>query len=656
MLTAAHPGMERLRLTSRGEFRQARGIFLVLLLAGVAACKATGDKRIVAKLPLDQGTSAAPPFDLIALPKPRFQLPTITSQPKAVPDLVDQIIQRSQAKFLQGENNLKSGFLEKAKRDFDESLEIVLRSGIPVSQDERLERHYEGLIDRIFNYEMAALKEGDGFTEENYESAPIDEIATAEVPSTVDPHSRQLAEETLQKTQHDLLLTVNDSVLRYVNYFQNRGRKAMEVGMQRAGRYREMISKILAEEEVPQDLIYLCQLESGFKPLAFSRAKCKGLWQFAAWRGAEYGLRQNWWIDERSDPDKSTRAAARHFKDLYAQFGDWLLAMAAYNTGPGNVGRAIERTGYADYWELAKRGTLHPDTVSYIPIIMAISIISKDPGKYGFEVTPDEPVRTDKVQINSAIDLRLVTESLDLSLTEVRDLNPHVRRLTTPRNDPDFTLYLPAGSKERFLQEIASIPEEMRVTWRKHRVDEGETLSTIAKKYRTTTYAIAQANGLSPDQKIQEGEKLIIPVTPGRGSGVVVEKSGNLIRYPVRRGDTIASIARDFDVSVQQIRRWNRMGIRTSLNPGRVLILYPGSAITAGAVASATLVEGRSAKQPAGGQGKATKVVHQVKKGDTLYTIAANYNTTVNLIRDWNNLPEDSTLKVGERLTIYLKR
>ena len=557
---------------------------LLALLFGSFSCKTSNPQKPLVKVPVDVGLPPPPSIPLSDLPTARIQLTNDRTKPTSVADPVDQIIQRSQDKFLQGEENLKSGFLEKAKKDFDEALEIVLRAGFPISGDERLERHYETLIDSIFRYELAALKEGDGFAEQNYETAPIDEIATAEIPSAIAPESRQLAEESLKKIPHDLPIVANDAVLRYLNYYQNRGRKAMEAGMQRLGRYSEMISRILAEEGVPQDMIYLCQLESGFKPLALSRAKCKGLWQFAVSRGREYGLEQNWWVDERSDPEKSTRAAARHLKDLYLQFGDWLLAMAAYNTGPGNVERAIERTGYADYWELSKRGTLHPDTVGYIPIVMAVSLISKDPSKYGFEVAPDQSIRTDKIKINSAIDLRLVAESLDLSLSEIKELNPHVRRLTTPRKDPDFTLYLPAGTKDRFLEEISVIPEEMRVSWRKHRVEEGESLSSIAKKYRTTPYAIAQANSLNTGQKIQVGDKLIIPVTGGRASGIVVEKDGGLIRYTVQKGDTIASIARDLDVTAQQISRWNRMPPKTPLKPGRVLVIYTESRAAARSV------------------------------------------------------------------------
>ncbi len=444
-------------------------------------------------------------------------------------------------------------------------------------------------------------------------------------------------------------------MLRYLDYFQKRGRKGLEIGMQRAGRYRAMISRILAEEGLPQDLIYLCQAESAFKPLAYSRAKCKGLWQFSAGTGALYGLRQNWWVDERSDPEKSTRAAARHLKDLYNQFGDWFLVMAAYNWGAGGVERAVAYTGYADYWELFKRNNLPAETKNYVPIILAMTIISKDPARYGFEVTPDPPASMEKVPLTSALDLRLVAESLDLTLAEVQELNPHVKRLTTPNNDPDFNLYVPQGMADKLVQEIAAIPEGMRVNWRKHRVEEGETLSQIAQRYRTTSSAIAQVNSLSEDARLQFGDKLIIPVTPGQGGRGPAGASGSRIRYIVQRGDTVASIARDFDVTVAQIGKWNRLSSRTKLRPGKTLSILtdvPSASVAAAQPPKRSSSNGTakvSASEP-------IRVVHRVKKGDTLYTIATNYNTSINSIRDWNNLSENGSIRIGERLTIYLNR
>lgn len=641
-------GEQRMEKLRRTLWRSA----WLLLGISLGSCKTT-QPRSTARPPVDDSPKIASQTELPLPESPAQQIITRIQQ-KPTFDLVEQIIQKSQARFLQGEKDLKAGFLERARKNFDESLEILLRSGFVISQEERLERHYEGLLDRIHNYELSSLKEGDGFTEERYESAPIDEISSGELPLTFDPKSKTLAEQTLRKVPHDIPLTLNDTVLRFLDYFQNGGRRAMEAGMQRAGRYRDMISQILAEEGLPQDLIYLCQAESGFKPLAYSKAKCKGLWQFGAARGQEYGLRQNWWIDERSDPEKSTRGAARHLKDLYRQFGNWLLAMAAYNTGPGNVERAIERTGFADYWELAKRGTLHPETQNYIPIILAMAIISKDPGKYGFEVRPDPPVTVDKVHIDSAIDLRLAAESLDIRLSEIQDLNPHVRRLTTPRKDHEFTLYLPEGTQERFLQELAAIPEDMRVNWRMHRVEEGETLSVVAKKYRTTPSAIAQVNNLNENRNIQVGGKLIIPVTPGRSRETSMI-DGSKVRYKVKRGDTITSVARDFDVTTAQIRKWNKLGANTRLRPGRILMIRtPEYMAQSGPPANNP--RPAATRHLDGNGDKRNRVIHKVKKGETLFAIAANYKTTINSIRDWNNLSQNGNLKVGDRLTIYLNR
>ena len=626
-----------------------------LLSFAVISCKTTQQSRTpVAKPPLADvpKPAAQPPLPVLPDTPAKPVLPII-QQPLIDP--IESLIARSQESFLRGEKSLKAGFLEKAKKDFDESLDVLLRSGVVISQDERLERHYEGLLDRIHNYELAALKAGDGFNEEKVEQAPLDEIATGEVPLTFDPKSKQMAEQTVQQTPHDLPLPINDLVLRYVDYFQKRGRKGFEFGMQRAGRYRAMISRILAEEGLPQDLIYLCQAESAFKPLAYSRAKCKGLWQFSAGTGALYGLRQNWWVDERSDPEKSTRAAARHLKDLYDQFGDWLLVMAAYNWGAGGVERAVAFTGYADYWELMKRNNLPAETKNYIPIILAMTIISKDPARYGFEVTPDPPASVEKVPLTSALDLRLVAESLDLTLAEVQELNPHVKRLTTPNDDPDFNLYVPHGMADKFLQEIAAIPEGMRVNWRKHRVEDGETLSQIAQRYRTTTSAIAQVNSLNEDARLQFGDKLIIPVTPGQGGRGPVAASGSRIRYIVQRGDTVASIARDFDVTVAQVRKWNRLTSRTKLRPGRAVSIFTEQP-TASVAAAQSTKRSKSVAKASVSSSDPIRVVHQVKKGDTLYTIATNYNTSISSIRDWNNLSENGGIRIGERLTIYVHR
>ena len=242
----------------------------------------------------------------------------------------------------------------------------------------------------------------------------------------------------------------------------------------------------MQEEGVPQDLIYLAQAESGFHPLAVSRVGARGMWQFMSSRARGYGLQRNWWVDDRQDPEKSTRAAARHLKDLYNEFGDWYLAMAAYNSGPGTVQSAVKRTGYADFWELYNRNVLPKETRNYVPIILAVTIMAKNPAQYGLDnMDPEKPVPYDTVKIDYPVDLRLVAQCVDVSPPTLQDLNPSLLRLTTPKDQP-FELHLPAGTKENYLTAIGPSRREMRVWWRYHKVAPGDTLASIARTYRTT--------------------------------------------------------------------------------------------------------------------------------------------------------------------------
>src|SRR5215469_4201323 len=251
---------------------------------------------------------------------------------------------------------------------------------------------------------------------------------------------------------------INDYVAGYINYFSTHGRGVFERALVRSGRYRDMIQRVFREEGVPQDLIYLAQAESGFHPLALSRARARGMWQFMSSRGVGYGLRRTWWVDDRQDPERSTHAAARHLKDLYNQFGDWYLAMAAYNSGPGTVQAAVKRTGYADFWELYRRDVLPKETKNYVPIILAMTIMSKNPSRYGLDsVVKEKPDDYDTVTITYPVDLRLVADCIGSSTSELQDLNPSLLRLSTPR-EGKFELHLPAGTKEQYETAIASVP------------------------------------------------------------------------------------------------------------------------------------------------------------------------------------------------------
>jgi membrane-bound lytic murein transglycosylase D len=355
-----------------------------------------------------------------------------------------------------------------------------------------------------------------------------------------------------------------------------------------------MISRIFREEGVPQDLMFLAQAESGFEPLALSRMGARGMWQFMPWDGMHAGLQHNWWVDERQDPEKATRAAARLLKDLYNQFGDWYLAMAAYNSGPGTVQRAVQRTGYADFWELHRRNVLPEETRNYVPIILAMTIMAKNPSQYGLDhLALDSPLASDTVRIHYPIDLRLVAECTDSSTAVLQELNPSLLRMTTPK-DMDFDLHLPKGMTARYEAAVEAIPEEMRVYWRFHRVESGETLSEIARRYHTTATAIAEANNLEGMALVNDS-KLIIPVSPAKAapkSPVAVSYSKHPAHYTIRKGDTVLSVADDFGVPAEKVRQWNHLK-GNSLRAGRSLTVFKSG--DGGAEATTETTPGRRA-------------------------------------------------------------
>lgn len=576
----------------------------------------------------------------------------------------------SQSAFDAGEQDFKAGHLGKARAEFDDALDHLLASGFDLDSDPQLSGLYHHIIDTVSLDELEAFRAGDGFSEQKSTPAPIDEIADQPIPQPekFDPNLRGRAEGEVGAIDHDLPLTVNDQVLAYLNYFKTpRGSAIVETGLRRAGRYREMVRRVLKEEGLPQDLIYLAQAESAFLPQAVSKAGARGMWQFMSFAGRKYGLQKTWWVDERQDPEKATRAAARDLRDLYEQFGDWYLAMAAYNSGAGAVQHAVERTGYADFWELYRRNALPKETMNYVPIILALTLISKDPARYGIEFEPEPALKADKVKPGQAIDLRLVAETIDTDLESLRSMNPELLRLVTPP-DPDFVLQIPDGSAERFFAEIAAIPPEKWVSWRRHKVEQGETLSSIAKQYRVSTSEVADANDLAAGAQLEEGQKLIIPAAARTEAS-----SGKLIRYRVRRTDTIATIADEFDVTTAELRKWNHIKSDHVVR-GTSLRIYPGGMTpapsqqqeasnkpksTASAMpvaAHASTTSGTTGKTPIMEARSNTSVVHRVKQGETLWSIARAYRTTVEAIQAGNRYLFSRPLQVGDTLTILQAR
>lgn len=561
------------------------------------------------------------------------------------PDPVSELIQKVEREYQTGQDNYKAGHLEAAKQNFDDAFNILLSDTLEVHSDPRLEQEFEKLLDGVNGLELIALQQGDGFAEQQSEPAPIDEAN--EVTFPVDPNIKAKAAAEVKATHSDLPLMLNDTVAGYINYFSSRGRSTLENALARSGQYHDMILRVLKEEGVPQDLIYLAQAESGFHPLALSHAGARGMWQFMSSRAKGYGLERSWWIDERQDPEKATRAAARHLKDLYNQFGDWYLAMAAYNSGPGTVQSAVKRTGYADFWELYKRNVLPKETRNYVPIILAVTIMAKNPSQYGLDhIELEKPVATDVVKINYPVDLRLVAECVDASASDLQSLNPSLLRMTTPK-DREFALHLPLGTKDKYLAAIAAIPAEMRVWWRYHKVQPGDTLASIARTYRTTSKAIAEANNLEGTGLTPEN-KLIIPIMAGKHAATEdAVYSRRATPYKVRKGDTVLSVADDFGVPAKMLKRWNHLK-SDSLHGRRVI--YVHLPVPAGSREAQVASAPRSKKSAKTTSAQTQVVRHKVKNGETLYSIASSYKTTVSALkRDNGSL---ATLRPGMILII----
>ncbi len=474
-----------------------------------------------------------------------------------------QLIAQVEGAYHSGVDNYRAGRLEAARSDFDLAVDSMLTSGMDLKSDPQLSDEFDRLLNQINSLEMSALKQGSGFSEP-VEAAPLD--AADEVTFPANAALTAKVQEELKTTQSDFPLVVNDYVAGFINYFSNskEGHAHLLRSLERAGKYKDMISKTLREEGVPQDLIYLAVAESGFQPQALNaRSGAGGMWQFMP-TGA-YGLARNGWVDERFDPEKSSRAYARYIKSLYDQFGDWYLAMAAYDWGPGYVQRSVMRTGYADYWELYRRNALPQETKNYVPGIIAAIIMAKNPKQYGLEgLVPDPPVVSDTVSVDYTIDLRLVADVTDASLGEIVALNPSLLRMTTP-GDTDFDLHLPAGTRDVFLKRIQGIPEDKRTIWRFHVVKTGESLDGIASAFRGHSADIAAANALAADASVTTGEELIVPVPAALAVA-------HPLHYTTKAGDTLVTIADRFNVSVEDLRRWNQLS-SSKIAPRRSLFV-----------------------------------------------------------------------------------
>ncbi|MBO0723368.1 MAG: transglycosylase SLT domain-containing protein [Blastocatellia bacterium] len=530
---------------------------------------------------------------------------------------IQRVIERSNSFFQSAEINFKENNIERARREYDRALDIVLESGIDVRSDARLLSYYQNLVDQIFQRQMSLLSpnpasgtrlasnqgnnqdqqqnetQGEkagpdrGFGQQVYTPSPLDDLTKlkltdAETSGVTD----EQAKSAVAAAGLDFTFKPNALIQSFINYYTGRGRATMESGLRRSGRFMAMARQIFKEEGVPQDIVWLGQVESLWSPVARSWAAAVGLWQFIPDTAARYGLQQNLYVDERSSFEKATRASARYLKWLATRYdGNWELAMAAYNSGEHRVDAAIARSGYADFWHIYERGLLPNETRNYVPNILAVIIIAKNPEKYGFSIPSDPPMTYDYVKVNNMVDLRLVADATDTPYDSILALNPELKRNVTPPG-VEHLLRVPTGKGRDLYTALMRIPVEKRSTWRMLTAQNDDTFETISHRTGVSASTISHVNGGT----IRPGAKVIIPVS-GNVKSVVFSSARNanfgsepiertadvtrgavkMISYKVKSGETIGVLAGRYNISVRELATLNRMSASSRLRAGQVI-------------------------------------------------------------------------------------
>ena len=505
-----------------------------------------------------------------------------------------QIIERAEQHFKLGELNLKDNKLDPARAEFDKAVDTVLESGMDVRSNPKLQTFYLQLVERVYRMEVVlpapaqtnsqpaqfiaastnaandvvpvATQQPGFLREQKFEPSPLDELSRLELT----PEEKQVTTEDVVKLEEaksavDFPFNSNTLIQGYLNYYQGRGRATMDTGLRRSGRYMAMARRIFREEGVPEDIAWLGQVESSWRPTAYSWAAASGLWQFIPSTGSRYGLRQNAWIDERNSFEKATRASARYLKWLSNRYnGNWELAIGAYNTGEGNIDRAISRAGVADFWRVYPY--IAQETRNYVPNILATILIAKNPAKYGFHnVRPDAPLAYDVVNVPSATSLQLIASATDTSVDYIRSLNPELRRDITPRGE-SYNLRVPPGRGKSFVAILKRVPAERRESAKVISVAAGEDLQSVAARTGTS---VAQLQTWNAGVDLSGGGKIVVPAGSVRAVAMVRPRGNvgsSLITVRARAGETIAQIAARFSVGADEVARLNALSTDAALS------------------------------------------------------------------------------------------
>jgi membrane-bound lytic murein transglycosylase D len=496
---------------------------------------------------------------------------------------VSSLVANADAALRAGLAAADAGHLERARTEFDRATDLLLSFPGGALSEPRVAEAYRRTLETVQVREIEMLAAGDGFTETDTEPASIDELGKLPVgEAPPNPTTRAQAADAVAAESLDVPIELNEAVLSCLDLYQGSQRDWFAAALARGHRYLPRIRQVFASEGLPQDLAYVALVESAFKANAYSRAKARGVWQFISSTGKRYGLGIDWWVDERSDPDKATRAAARYLKDLYQMFGNWNLALAAYNAGEGKVLRAMRRYGTADFWALRRTRGLRPETKNYVPLIHAAIVIAKAPERYGFVIDPDPVSEAEPVSIAGAFDLRVIAECAGEPVETLQTLNPELRRLATPA-DRTYSLRVPLGRAETVAGCVKTLPPEKRVNFRKYVVRRGQSLAGIARANGVSARDVAEANGIAVGQRLRRGTELIIPIpTHARVAAVRHGRTpdpsdGQRISYRIKPGDTLVSIAAQYGTTVRELQAWNKLHDER-IAAGNVLTIYTGSA------------------------------------------------------------------------------
>jgi len=487
--------------------------------------------------------------------------------------------------FELGKDAALSGNFDCARLYFSEAIDDVRPAdGSPVSE-ERLAFSYD-LWDGIQRYEALAGATEEAGTSHGQISPELEAIESPDTtPEQISEARNEVA--TATSVASDVPIIVNDSVLKVIAVFQGPAlHDKIAAGLSRSGRYVPMIQTIFAEEGLPRDLAWIAFIESSFLPHARSPRSAQGIWQFMPRTGRQYGLKSNGVVDERSDPEKATRAAARYLSYLHELFGDWYLVMAAYNAGEGKILKAMDRTGARDFWQLAATSSIRRQTQTYVPAFLASVLISKDPAHYGFDVVFDPPIEFERVRLDRSVDLRTLAKGMDLPYEDLQALNPELRSPITPRDSEGYELKVPAGSGETVLVAFAASPTVAPPSFKTHMARKGDTLPRIAKRYGVTVASLAEANSLNPRAKLSKGQEIVIPVkvaaAPKTSKASAAKKAparnadaAEATSYRVKSGDTLYRIALRHGVTVAEILAVNGLGGTPSLKAGDQIAIPP---------------------------------------------------------------------------------